>query len=113
MTAPLVPRMNSVPDGSRVVPILARQAAPHGPDHLACRQELNKVDANGKFNLRYVCGLQRAVLNWGFRLSPGNQKTVVGPVTERGWTWFRNSVPQLQYQGTPHVVDATYQFHAP
>jgi len=78
-------------------------------DRLTCQTHLDRSDSNGSWTLQYVCSADYAVLNWGFRLSPANQATVVGPVNEDGLRWWRNSVEQPK--NAPHVVPADYLFH--
>ena len=78
-------------------------------DRLTCQTHLDQSDSNGSWTLQYVCSADYAVLNWGFRLSPASQATVVGPVNEDGLRWWRNSVEQPK--NAPHVVPADYLFH--
>lgn len=78
-------------------------------DRLACQTHLDRSDSNGSWTLQYQCLEDYGILNWGFRLSPTNQATVVGSVTEDGLRWWRNSVEQPK--NSPHVVPADYLFH--
>lgn len=78
-------------------------------DRLTCQNNLDRSDSNGSWTLQYACFVDYAVLNWGFRLSPANQATVVGPVNEDGLRWWRNSIEQPK--NAPHVVPADYLFH--
>lgn len=78
-------------------------------DRLACQTHLDRSDSNGSWTLQYQCLEDYAILNWGYRLSPTNQATVVGSVTEDGLRWWRNSVEQPK--NSPHVVPADYLFH--
>ncbi len=75
---------------------------------MACGNSVNFIDGNGTFSVAYHCGSVRA-LPWGFKLSERNRATVVGPVNERGLSWWRNGV--FAGQNAPHIVPADYQFH--
>lgn len=79
-------------------------------ERLGCSQELAKSDTNGQWRLRYACFPEYAVLNWDYRLSPAAQATVVGLITERGLSWWRNGIEQLQSTGHPQEL-AIYRFH--
>lgn len=78
-------------------------------ERLACRTNLDRSDSNGNWTLQYQCLEDFAILNWGYRLSPANQATVVGSVTEDGLRWWRNSIEQPK--NSPHIVPADYLFH--
>jgi hypothetical protein len=72
-------------------------------EHLTCGQEIVRTDRNGGWRIRYACFPLYAVLNWDYRLSPTARATVVGSISERGLSWWRNGVAQRQSSGHPSI----------
>lgn len=95
---------------------IRRQLAPEGSaatseqvETLGCNKEMTRADGGGSLNLRFQCRPQNGVVNWGFRISPQTQATVVGTVAEDGLRWWRNSVEAPK--ASPHNEIASYIFH--
>lgn len=90
---------------------LQRDAAvrPAASDYLSCEGSLTRTDSNGQFDAQYTCYATYGVVAWGFKLSAGVQAIVVGNVSERGLSWWRNGAAMPQ--NAPHNVPASYHFH--
>ncbi|MDQ4118565.1 MAG: hypothetical protein M3235_16610 [Actinomycetota bacterium] len=91
------------------VPRRSATEAQRSMDRLLCNQSLDRTDDNGYLTLQYQCFANYSVTNWGFRIAPDKQATVVGGVLEHGWTWFSNG--ERQSLGARHRVGSDYLFH--
>ena len=80
-----------------------------GPAYISCGGSGAWADANGSLVMQYTCLSTRATIAWGFKISPALQAIIVGNVSERGLSWWRNGVAMPM--NSPHAVPAYYQIH--
>lgn len=73
-----------------------------------CGSFVSQGDSNGSWSIQYYCGTTRT-LPWGFQLSVAIQAIIVGNVSERGLSWWRNGA--FAGQNAPHTVPPSYLFH--
>jgi hypothetical protein len=114
LDAPVAP-VKSVAIREEMFRQLSPQSRPASGDpfqlfKLACGTDTyHEEPTQGRLNLRLQCYASYAVVNWGFRLAPTLQSTVVGAVSEDGMTYFLNG--SFGGKNAPHTVDANYILH--
>lgn len=76
-------------------------------DIMFCTTGRSYTDSNGTLNLARFCNLRQ--LRWDYRISPGVQAIIVGPVSETGLWYFINGARQPR--NAPHLEPRDYLFH--
>jgi hypothetical protein len=89
-------------------PATVRPMASGWGELMWCWGSIGVPTNEGYFDIQYSCNDTRT-LAWAFTLNAATQSIIVGPISERGLSWWMNS--NFAGQNAPHVVAPDYQLH--